>query len=138
MFKKGDKVTRIASYNLTGTVYVQHFVVSSWGKQQATLVRVDDGSNAKFRIYTEHATLLQGIWSSKIIATADYNESVALEFAAQCIDDEHKRAEERHERALALHDDPKYVPAVPRASLTAFEDKVYSDHKAVAWKAAIK
>jgi hypothetical protein len=128
MFKKGDLVTRIVSWDHTGTVSVTHYVVSSWGKRQATLIKVDDLTNAKFRVYTGRANLLQGIHSAKMVATADYSEAVALQFAADCIADEHKRAV-AHMEWVTERGDSRYLE---------HERGVFARHNATAWKAAVR
>jgi hypothetical protein len=136
-FKKGDKVTRIASYNRTGTVYVRHYVVTSWGKKQATLVRVDDGSNAEFRVYTQTADCLQGVASWRIMATADYTDALGLEIAAEFIADEHKRASARWARAQANFAAGGIPYAGTLESNLKHERGVFADHNAVAWVPAI-
>jgi hypothetical protein len=94
-FKKGDKVTIVASWDDKGAVYVRHYIVASWGKKQGTLVRVDDNSNAEFRVYTARASVLQGLHSQVIMASGDYSEAAALELAAKFIADEIARVEAR-------------------------------------------
>lgn len=128
MFKKGDLVTRIASWDSRGTVYVTHYVVSSWGKRQATLVKVADSTNAKFRIYTDRDQALQGIHSSKIVATAGYTEAMALQFAVDCIADEHRRAVERMAWAIERND----------ARNLEHENGVFARHNAINWVAAVR
>lgn len=127
-FKKGELVTRLGSWDQTGTIFVEHYIVSSWGKKQATLVKVGDLSNAKFRVYTEagRASRLQGIWSWRIIATADYSEEVGMEFARECIADEHRRATERLQRAMA------------RGTYEEFETDLFAKHNATAWAPAVR
>lgn len=123
-FKKGDLVTRIGSWDHTGTVFATHYVVSSWGKKQATLVKVNDGTNAKFRVYTADAERIQGIRSSRIIATADYTEALAMAFAVECIADEDKLAIERMGWATERND----------ARNLEHERGVYARHKATPWQ----
>jgi hypothetical protein len=125
-FKKGDLVTRIASWDRTGTVYVTHYIVSSWGKQQATLIKVNDLTNAKFRVYTDRAELVQGIHSSKIIATVDYSDALALQLAAEWIADEHERAAAR------------LLWATGRGQHLDFERTLFAEHNATAWTPAVK
>lgn len=125
-FKKGDKVTRIASWDQFGTVYVTHYIVSSWGKKQATLVKVDDLTNAKFRVYTADASRIQGTHSSMIVATADYIEAVALQFAVDCIADENRRAIGRKEWNEQ------------RGTYDAHEQRIFAEHNAVAWTPRVK
>lgn len=139
MFKKGDLVTRIASWDHTGTVYVTHYVVSSWGKKQATLVKVNDGSNTKFRAYTKEAGRLQGIHSCTIVPTADYSEELGLYFAARFIADEHSCAKKRFLSTRAHYSDPNCVPYVgTRQENLVHEQGVFDRHNAVAWKAAVQ
>ncbi len=93
--KKGDKVVRIASWNGKGAVYVERFLVSSWGKKQGTLIR-QDGTNAEFRIYTARANHLGGTTdSSMVVLEADYSPEVAMKFAQECVADEQARIQRR-------------------------------------------
>jgi hypothetical protein len=135
-FKKGHLVTIVGSWNQFGTVYVRDFVVTSWGKKQATLVRTDDGSNAEFRVYTgADAYPVQGIRSQRIMATADYSDTLAMQIAEEFIVDEDKRAESRlawviehyGENGTRGHD----------RSRIEFENGVYARHKATPWKAEV-
>lgn len=138
-FKKGDLVTRIASWDRTGTVYVTHYIVSSWGKQQATLVKVGDLTNAKFRVYTADADLIQGIRSAKIIATADYSDAVALAFAVECIADEDRRAEHRlaWNKSRAASGEFQPYGTYDTAAMLEHEQSVYDNHKATPWAAKV-
>jgi hypothetical protein len=106
-FKKGDLVTKIGSWDRFGTVNVTHYIVSSWGKKRGTLVRVADKSNAKFRVYTGHSSVvkghrsdlcIQGLHSYVIIPTADYSDDVALEYARMFITHERDRNNARYLR----------------------------------------
>jgi hypothetical protein len=135
-FKKGDLVTRIGSWDQTGTVYVTHYIVSSWGKQQATLVKVGDLTNAKFRVYTDSATLIQGIHSSTIIPTADYSEALAMQLAKDWIADEDRRASDRLNWNLTREFNA--YGAYDRPAMIKFEQRVYDEHKATPWQAAVK
>lgn len=134
-YTKGDLVTIVGSWDSTGTVYVRDYVVSSWGAKQATLVRVDDGSNAQFRVYTARDNEVQGIRSSRLIPTAEYSDALALQFAEEFIADEDKRAESRlvwvienfGENGSRGHD----------RNRIEFENRIYATHKATAWKAAV-
>lgn len=122
MFKKGDKVTRISSWDSVGAVSVTEYTVASWGKKQATLIKTD-GSNAEFRVSTADASRVQGIHSTRFMLTADYTEAHALAFAAECIADEHARAVERlNWRENATKE---------------FEQGIYARHLAVKWAAAV-
>lgn len=94
-FKKGDLVTRIASYDQNGTVFVQHFIVASWGAKQATLKHVDSSRNALFRTYTKSGYALQGTHSWEFVLTSQYTDELALKIAAIWIADEIKRIKDR-------------------------------------------
>lgn len=138
MFKKGDAVTIVNSYDCTGTVKVRHYLVSSWGKKQGTLIRKDDGSNAEFRVYTQDANSLQGIRSSRIMPTAEYSTALALRIAEEFIADEHKRARARYE-TNTKPDDPHYMPYAGTVEQNlAFEQRIWERHNATAWAAAVQ
>ena len=134
-FKKGDLVTRIASWDSTGTVYATHYIVSSWGKKQATLVKVNDGTNAEFRVYTADADRVHGVRSSKFIATADYTETLAMAFAVECIADENKLADSR--LAWVIENFGENGTRGHDRSLIEFEQNIYARHKATTWAAAV-
>ena len=139
MFKKGDAVTTVNSYDTTGTVCVRHYLITSWGKKQATLIRKDDGSNAEFRVYTQSANRLQGVRSSRIMPTAEYNTVLALRIAEEFVADEHKRARERYETTKAKYSAPGYVPYAGTVEQNlAFEQMIWERHNATAWAAAVQ
>lgn len=137
-FKKGDAVTMISSYDSTGTVSVRHYLVTSWGKKQGTLIRKDDGSNAEFRVYAKDATLVQGIRSRRIIPTSEYSTILALNVAHEFVQDEQKRAADRYSNAMEKMAAPGYVPyAGTVQSNIDFEQMIWDKHNAVAWLPAV-
>jgi hypothetical protein len=128
-FKKGDKVTIVASWDHLGAVYVRHFIVASWGKKQGTLLRVDDNSNAEFRVYTARASVTQGLHSQAVLASADYSEPVALELAAKFIADEFARIESRWAWAQGRG---------PGLTDIAFESGLYQRERARSLRPSVK
>lgn len=137
MYKKGDLVTRIASWNQFGTVYVTHFVVSSWGKKQATLIKINDGTNAKFRVYTADVSRNQGMHSYVIIPTSEYSDELAMVHAAAFIKEEDSRAEARWQHAQDRYPTYEAYGSYDKDAMLKHERKVYDDHKAVAWVAKV-
>lgn len=109
MFKKGQQIVRIASCDRAGTVCAECYIVASWGKKQATLIR-QDGSNAEFRVYTQDASIQQGTNSILYVLASDYSDAVAQKFAEECVAEGIRRIERRWAHAQERARQPFHIP----------------------------
>jgi hypothetical protein len=64
MFKKGDQVVRIRSWDDKGTFVQDNLTIKSWGKVQGTVAFMHDGSMAEERVYVQHINVHEyaGTW----------------------------------------------------------------------------
>lgn len=82
VFKKGDKVVRITTWGLPGTVYAQRLTIQSWGKKTGTATFEKDGAFTKVRIYTADINKHDGFFAPEFYYLEEGLdvEAVALEY----------------------------------------------------------
>jgi hypothetical protein len=73
---KGTEVWMFGDWNLKGKVFIRRMTITSFGKKQATAVRVKDGKNAEFRIYADDYANLVAV--ADLADPADYAMSLAV------------------------------------------------------------